>query len=528
MKNVFFIIIYCFLILKGNTSNSSYNYSSYSATSTNANLSGQTVSSTTSGESAVYVTQSGITITNSQISKSGDITSSNTEDSEFYGINAAVLVQGGGLSITGGTITTSAKGGNAVCATNSGEVTISGTTITSTGSASARGLHSTYGGKITAENVIVSSTGGSCATLATDRGEGTVTCSSCTLTTEGAGSPLIYSTGDITVSGTTGTSNGAQMVVVEGKNSATVQSNSILKGTGDGNREVSGEKIDKCGIFLYQSMSGDADTGTSEFNCKESTLEILSTSSVYNSAPMFFITNTDSEINLESCTFTYGSGTFLKAAGTSAWGTTGSNGGDVTLTLKNQQIEGDFVVDESSSLTINMVNSSIKGAINSNKVTSTVTITLDSSSCITLTGNSYVSSLSNSDITGSNIIKGTYSFADYNGNEYIGTSSGAITTPTSDSTITPTSDSTITPTTDSTITPTTDSTITPTTDSATTPISDSTVTPTTDSTITPTTDSTTTPTSVPSTKPSNILTSKMKEILILGSSLVGIIILLMC
>ena len=69
------------------------------------------------------------------------------------------------------------------------------------------------------------------------------------------------------------------MVVVEGKNKATVQENSSLKCTGIGNRN----NVDKCGIMLYQSMSGDAASGTSEFNCKSSTMEILSSSSVYSS-----------------------------------------------------------------------------------------------------------------------------------------------------------------------------------------------------------------------------------------------------
>ena len=119
---------------------SSYDYSSYSATSTNTNLSGQTVSSATSRQSAVYITSSGITIDDSTITKSGDYSGS-TEDSEFYGLNAAILVQGGGLTMTGGSISTSAKVSNALVATNGGTVTISGTTITSTGSSSARGLH---------------------------------------------------------------------------------------------------------------------------------------------------------------------------------------------------------------------------------------------------------------------------------------------------------------------------------------------------------------------------------------------------
>ena len=207
--------------LQSQSFTNSYNYSNYNSKSTNENLSSKTLESTASDESVVYITKSGISITNSNLKKtSGD--SSKTENSEFYGVNAAVLVQGGELTITGGTIQTSAKGANAVCATNKGTVKITDTKITSTASGSARGLHSTFGGSITASNVEITTSGGSCATLATDRGEGKVTCTECTLKTGGAGSPLIYSTGDISISKTKGTATGAQMVVVEGKNTANV------------------------------------------------------------------------------------------------------------------------------------------------------------------------------------------------------------------------------------------------------------------------------------------------------------------
>ena len=177
MKNVFLLIF--LLILESNANflkyfrnlDSSYSYSNYQAISINTNLDGETLTSSTVDQSVVYITSTGITITNSNLNKeSGD--SSNTENSEFYGVNAAVLVNKGGVTITDGTIETSATGGNAVCATNSGTVTISGTTITSKANSSGRGLHATYGGSITASKVTISSTGGSCATLATDRGEG--------------------------------------------------------------------------------------------------------------------------------------------------------------------------------------------------------------------------------------------------------------------------------------------------------------------------------------------------------------------
>ena len=273
-----------------------YDYSDYKATSTNDNLTNQQLTSTVSDQSVVYINNTGITILNSGLTKeSGD--SSNIENSEFYGVNAAVLVQGGEVEITGGSITTKAKGANCLCATNKAKVTISGTTITSTASSSARGLHATYGGEITASNVTISSTGGSCANLATDRGEGVVTCSQCTLSTGGSGSPLIYSTGQITVSGSTGKSTMAQIAVVEGKNTATVKDKSKLECYGRGNRN----NVDNCGVFLYQSMSGDAEDGVSNFICQDSSLTISSESSVYSTAPMFLITNTKANINLEIC-----------------------------------------------------------------------------------------------------------------------------------------------------------------------------------------------------------------------------------
>ena len=405
---LFFILSLLFIVTNSQflrflqSSKNSYDYSSYTATSVNQNLNAQTLSSTTSDQSIVYITQSGITIQNSSLKKeSGD--SSKTENSEFYGVNAAVLVNGGGLTMTGGSITTSAKGANSVVATNNGNVKITGTQITSTASGSARGLHATFGGKIEANNVKISTKGNSCASLATDRGEGTVTCTDCELATAGAGSPLIYSTGDITVSKSTGTATGAQIAIIEGKNKVTIKEASDLKCNANPNRK----EVDTCGVMLYQSMSGDAASGTSVFNCDKSSLEIQSSSSYYKTAPMFFITNTQAQINLEECTFKYGSGVFLKAAGTSEWGSSGSNGGLVTLTLTNQDIEGDIVIDSVSGLTLNLIGSTIKGKINNANTAAKLAITLDEDSQITLTSNSYYTSLVNEKSDGSNLINGT-------------------------------------------------------------------------------------------------------------------------
>lgn len=351
-------------------------------------------------KSVILVENSGnLTIDGATVSKTGG-DSSNTENSEFYGVNSGILVtENSTATIKNATISTNAKGSNAVFSTGSNsKISISDSTITTTGSGSARGLDATYGGYIEADNVKIATQGGSCATLATDRGEGTVIANNSNLETNGSGSPVIYSTGNISITNTKETANGSQMVVIEGKNSATV-TDSNLNASGKGNRG----DTDQAGIMIYQSMSGDAGEGTGTFTSKKSTLTIQSNSEYYKTAPMFFVTNTDAVINLNSCKLSYGSNVLLSSKGTSEWGKDGSNGGNVTLNAEDQTLEGNIEIDKISTLTMNLSNSSYKGTINKDNTAKQITLKLDKNSSITLTGDSYITSLEDSDSSYSNI-----------------------------------------------------------------------------------------------------------------------------
>ena len=363
-------------------------------------LSGKTIKTTTSDESAVLVQNGGnLTLENSTINKAGG-DSSNTENSEFYGVNAGILVtKNSTATIKSTKITTNAKGSNAVFSTGEdSKIYISDSTITTTGESSSRGLDATYGGYIEGDNLTITTQGGSCATLATDRGEGTVKVKNSTLETNGSGSPVIYSTGDISITKTKGTANGSQMVVIEGKNSATV-SNSTLEASGKGNRN----DVDHAGIMIYQSMSGDASEGTGTFTAKNSTLTIQKSSDYYKTAPMFFITNTDAVINLENTTLNYGSNLLISAKGTSEWGNEGSNGGNVTLNATKESLKGNIEVDKISEAVINLTNSTYEGTINKDNTAKSITLKLDKDSKIKLTGDSYITSLDNADSSNSNI-----------------------------------------------------------------------------------------------------------------------------
>ena len=114
--------------------------------------------------------------------------------------------------------------------------------------------------------------------------------------------------------------------------------------------------------------------------------------------------STATTINLEGNTIVNNdsAGNFLRIQADS-WGNSGSNGGTVTLNLSKQSADGNIVVDSISKLTMNLKNgSSFKGTIN-NKNAGKVALNLDSSSTLTLTGNTYVKSLTNADTTNNNI-----------------------------------------------------------------------------------------------------------------------------
>lgn len=356
-------------------------------------------SSTTSDENALLVNTSGeVTITDPTVTKSGGPSGHAGDDYSFYGINSGIMVKGGAtVTINGGTISTTATGangvfsyGNSISSGDGTTVNIYDTEITTTGSGSG-GIMTTYQGITHAYNLTVNTSGGSSAAIRTDRGGGTVTVDGGSYIATGSGSPAIYSTADITVSNATLTSGVAEGIVVEGKNSVTLDNCTVYASNTTHNSDKS---TTYKGIFLYQSQSGDASSGTSEFSATDSTITNVK-------GDVFFVTNNSATITLENTVITNNDSTggFLRAE-SAGWGTSGSNGGKVTLVTTDQSVTGDIYVDSVSTLTWTMSDgSSYSGTINADNTAKSLALTLDSSSTLTLTGDSYVTSLSDSGVT---------------------------------------------------------------------------------------------------------------------------------
>lgn len=348
---------------------------------------GETYTSTGDDENALRVDGATVTLKDITIEKTAGA-SSNTEDGDFYGQNAGLLVLNGATAtITGATVNTSVTNGNGVFSYGEGTVVnISDSTIRTTENNSG-GIQTTGGSTMNATNLDVETQGNSAAEIRSDRGGGTVNVDGGSYVTNGTGSPAIYCTADISVSDATLTANASEGVVVEGKNSVALTDCDV---TGNMSNTYNGDSDENihC-IMIYQSMSGDADVGEATFSAEGGSITA-------KTGDMFYITNTDCEITLKDVAFTLANDVFLRVEGNSSsrgWGTEGANGGDVTLTADSQEFTGNILVDEISSMVLTMKNgTSYEGAINPDGDGGTVDVTLDDNSTWTLTGDSYITS----------------------------------------------------------------------------------------------------------------------------------------
>ena len=326
-----------------------------------------------------------ITIDSSVFDKTGNTT--NDDNSNFHGQNAVVLgIEGSQTNIKDSNITSNSIGSNAVFATGEGSViNVENTNIHTKGD-SSRGLDATYKGTVNGKNLTITTEGAHSATLATDRGEGTITAEAAKLTTSGTGSPVIYSTGNITANNVNGVANKSEIGVVEGKNSITL-TNSNVTGYHDN------------GFMLYQSFSGDAESGIARLKAENNTL------TTHGTGAFIYVNNTTAEADLTGNTILMpNTTTLVKAAADSRWGKDGENGGHLTLRASNQELNGNIVADSISTVSLDMTNgSSLVGAVNTNNTAKEITMKLSKDSTWTLTGDSYVKSLTNEDTTNSNI-----------------------------------------------------------------------------------------------------------------------------
>ena len=383
----------------GNSSGTVTQGSSATTLSEDGTYSDETYTSTGDDENALRIDNATVTLDGITIDKSAGATSS-TENGDFYGVNAALLATNGAtVTIKNATVTSSAQNGNGVFSYGSGTtVNISDSTITTTADNSG-GIQTTGGGTTNASNLTVDTSGNSSAAIRSDRGGGTVNVDGGSYTSNGYNSPTVYSTAAITIKDAALTANNSETLVIEGQNSIDLEDCTVSGNMSDTKGTSSDENVHN--VMIYQSMSGDADVGTSSFSMTGGNL-------TSNNGDMFYITNTDCTLSLSGVDIVNkdSDAYLMNITGNSAshgWGTAGANGAQVTFTADNQTLEGDIRVDSISTLNMTLSgNSTFTGTINIDEneeggeaVSDNAVVTIEEGSTWTLTGDCTITSLTN-------------------------------------------------------------------------------------------------------------------------------------
>lgn len=378
----------------GGASSGVSDYSAVNKLTTDAVLDGQTITSTGTDENAVNVSEgANVTVKNSTVSRESS-DSTGGDNSSFYGVGSALLCTNGVLNVVKDTITTNAAGGAGVFAYGDGTANVADTTITTSQDTSG-GIHVAGGGTLHAWNVTAETSGQSSAAIRSDRGGGTMVVDGGTYTSNGKGSPAIYSTADISVHDAKLTANGSEAICIEGLNTIRLYDCDLT-----GNMKDDSQNDCTWNVILYQSMSGDSQVGNSTFEMQGGSLTA-------KNGGMFYTTNTESTFTLKDVDITNADDSefFLKCTGNSnqrGWGTSGSNGADCLFTAISQKMNGDIIWDSISQLDLYMTEgSSLKGAVvqdescAGNGGSGYSSMYIDKDSTWTVTGDSTVTNLYN-------------------------------------------------------------------------------------------------------------------------------------
>lgn len=360
----------------------------------------ETYTSKGDDENALRVSGASVSLEDVQVHKQGGA-SSNTENGDFYGMNAALLATDGALlTISKAQISSDAPNGNGVFSYGEGTViSINKSSIETLGDNSG-GLQTTGGATMNAVDVQVSTAGSSSAAIRSDRGGGTVNVIGGSYRSSGLNSPAVYSTADITVMNAELTAENSEALVIEGKNAIKLLDCQVSGQMSSTQGASSDENVHN--VMIYQSMSGDAEIGTSEFSAQGGRI-------TSQNGDMFYVTNTHCLMTLDGVELideSESGGLLLRVCGNSGrrgWGVAGANGGQVELLAKHQHLAGDVQVDSVSTLSLQLTEGSVlTGAINivenaagGEAVPDNVSVSIAEGCAWNLTGDCTISSLEN-------------------------------------------------------------------------------------------------------------------------------------
>lgn len=336
-----------------------------------------TLTTTDDDTSAVEVTEGGsLTLTDSTVITTGK--SSKPKLSHEAGQDAAVVAKDAStVTITDTTVSTSGAAADAVFAHGGKtKIALSDTTVTTSGTDS-NGVVATADATVVATDTEVTTTADDAAAVATTADSGTVKLKGAHLHTAGDNAPAIDTTSTVVASDTTAETTGdSAVVVVEGTSTVTLK-NTTLTG---GHKKLGA-------IAIVEDASGSATTS-------KSTVTVTGGSVTAEAGPAITVANVKTDVKLKDVAVTADSGVLVKAAANAQWGVKGKNGAVATVTADAETLDGDLVADKLSTLSATLKN----GTELTGKITNAA-LTLDATSTWSVEGNSTLTTLTSSETT---------------------------------------------------------------------------------------------------------------------------------
>lgn len=292
-------------------------------------------------QNALLISGGKSTITNIDLTKSGDTELENKD----YSLNAGLVITDGSTNIENGKIITNGVNSTAIMINNNAKLNI--------------------------KNLNIETVGVNSPIFRLVSGNNSITVDMGTYKTNGNNSEIINTESDITIKNSSLIASLANGIIIDGSGKVTLD-NTILNTNSEGS------------IILKQTTKGKP-----TFISKNSNITTQVGDTLY-------ISNTDAIINLENNTLTNPSGNFLKVESK-------DKEKIIEINLNNQKVTGNTILDKLTKINMNFDNKSVYiGSINNNKE-GNVTLKLSKDSSLILTQDTYLKKLDNSDKTNSNI-----------------------------------------------------------------------------------------------------------------------------
>ncbi|MGN0142397.1 MAG: hypothetical protein ACI4AD_09215 [Roseburia sp.] len=380
--------------MPGGGSSAPTEYSAVNHYTEDETVEGENLVSTGTDENAAWISEGAtVSFRNISLERTSE-DSTGGDNSSFYGVGAGILVTDGTVYVEDSTVTTEAAGGAGVFAYGDGTAYVADTTI-HTSQGTSGGIHVAGGGTLYAWDLDVETEGASAAAIRSDRGSGTMVVDGGTYTSNGSGSPAVYTTADITVHDADLTATGSEAVCIEGLNTLRLFDCNLT-----GNMPDDEQNDTTWTVILYQSMSGDSEVGNSTFSMVGGTL-------TSENGGLFYTTNTECNILLSDVEIqaSEDSDFLLQVTGNAnkrGWGTSGANGSQCTFTGVNQELAGTVIYDSISTLDFYLTDASAYTGCFTDDETwageggdGYCNVYIDSDSSWTVTGDSVVDALCN-------------------------------------------------------------------------------------------------------------------------------------